>query len=142
MPTGQPSHSWTGRRSIRLQRRSRGDALSGGGLVQLKGPRPGFPVPGGQQARAVGGGAQAIFEAEEGLTQVVHACETATERTDDSLASEKASPASGQGRSLFYDGGGEVMKWESRPGEGSSKEQARTKMEDELFRCHFLLIDN
>lgn len=80
MPAGQPSHSWTGRRSIRLQRRGRRDALSRGGLVQLEGPRPGFPVPGGQQARAVGR-AQAIFEAEEGLTQVVHACKTAAERT-------------------------------------------------------------
>lgn len=28
------------------------------------------------------------------------------------------------------------------PGGGSSKEEARTKMENELLGCHFLLVDN
>lgn len=79
MPTGQPSRSRTGRRGVRLHRGGRGEALSGRGVAQLEGPCPAFPVPGGQQAGAAGG-AQAILQAQEGLAQVVHACEAAAER--------------------------------------------------------------
>ena len=140
MPTGEPGHSLTGRGRIGLQGWSRGEALGGRGLGQLKGPRPVFPVPGGQQARAVGG-AQAVFQAEEGLSQVVHACNTAAERMRPWQVRRQVVPP-GQGRALFYDGRGEVMKWERGSGRGSSKEKPRTKMENELFRCHFLLIDN
>lgn len=140
MLTGQPSHNRTGRRRIGFQRWSRGKALRRGGLVQLKGPCPVLPVPGRQQTRAVRG-AQAILETEESLAQVVHACETAAEGMAPWQVRKKVLPP-GQGRALFYDGGGEVMKWERGPCKESSKEKPKTKMENELFRCHFLLIDN
>lgn len=108
MPTGKPGHSLTGRGRIGLQGWSWGEALGGRGLGQLKGPCPVFPVPGGQQARAVGG-TQAIFQAEEGLSQVVHACNAAAERMRPWQVRRQVAPP-GQGRALFYDGRGEVMK--------------------------------
>lgn len=97
---------------VGLQRRSWGEALSGGLLDQLQGPGSAFPVPGGQQTSGVRR-VQAILQAEEGLTQVVHTREAAVQGLLGKCERKFCCP--GQRPAFFYDGGGSGTKWERGP---------------------------